>query len=90
MINELPKVYNVKCIDNYLNLDLKRQESPKIYWDVLDSIESGLEIEGITTKTRNGIRNYLWVENGCEELASELTKTNMYSVYWRPRIIKMF
>ena len=90
MINQLPKVYNVKCIDNYLNLDLKRQESPKIYWDVLDSIESGLEIEGITTKTRNGIRNYLWVENGCEELASELTKTNMYSVYWRPRIIKMF
>ena len=72
IINNLPGVYNVKCIDDYLSLDLNRSDSPRIYWDVLDSIELGVRINGISTRRRGrkgDYWNYIWVEHKCEELA---------------------
>ena len=76
MINNLPGVYNVKCIDDYLSLDLNRSDSPRIYWDVLDSIELGVSIDGISTRRRkrtDDYWNYIWVAHKCGELAEQLT-----------------
>jgi len=63
--------------NDYLFVDLKRRDSPKLYWDVLDSIELGSIGLGIGSQIKTRHRgdstdNYIWVEQHCEDLAEAI------------------